>query len=267
MTVIQARIDLASADLPSPSFPLSLSHLYLDYYFLPFFYIIFTFSSPSASFKSSLRVSLSYCNHIHIPDDPFHKCFAMILAYDPINHIYHPGNILYVLTYHSTVWHENLRSLATSNEAAPSKHPPNLSKHKHVSVPCPKQRGALDLQGRRPAGARARWSFPALPGSTYLCFRNRAAGAKTLSKTLMESPHGGPLPSSLEKHLKIFVMKRVQRCPSARRGETLAQFSIWSSLSQCGRTCVRFQHNRADDRKGTKGCSHSSGWACMYMTH
>lgn len=52
------------------------------------------------------------------------------------------------------------------------------------------------------------------------------------------------------KHLKIFVMKRVQRCPFSRanKKKTMAPFSIWSSLSQCGRTCVRFQHNTADDK-------------------
>lgn len=48
------------------------------------------------------------------------------------------------------------------------------------------------------------------------------------------------------KHWKIFVMKRVQRCPSF--WGKMAPFPIWSSLSQCGRTCVRFQRNRADDK-------------------
>lgn len=68
------------------------------------------------------------------------------------------------------------------------------------------------------------------------------------------------------KHLKIFVMRRVQRCPSCMLGKT-APCSIWSALSQRGRTCVCFLCNTADDKiafekKNTRmAASRSPGWA------
>lgn len=55
------------------------------------------------------------------------------------------------------------------------------------------------------------------------------------------------LPSSLENIWKSLLWKK-RKDASPGAGWRMAPFSIWSSLSQCGRTCVSFQYNRADDK-------------------
>lgn len=54
------------------------------------------------------------------------------------------------------------------------------------------------------------------------------------------------LPFSLENIWESLFWK--ERKNALHTGGKMAPFSIWNSVSQCGRTCVHFQHYRADDK-------------------
>lgn len=50
---------------------------------------------------------------------------------------------------------------------------------------------------------------------------------------------------------RVYATKRVQKIPvlTCAEGKRMAPFSIWSLLSQCGRTCACLQHKRAEDKR------------------
>lgn len=113
-----------------------------------------------------------------------------------------------------------------------------------MNVPCLKGVGTVTDRNRG-----LQWPLPAGQHlkQPYLCFRNWADSAKTLSKTLMESPHSGCC-HPVWKTFENLCYEESATMPVLTQKGKMAPFPIWCSLSQCGRTCVRFQHNTADDK-------------------
>lgn len=74
---------------------------------------------------------------------------------------------------------------------------------------------------------------PTVPRHYPRCWRSRHTAAAAMQSG---------------KHLNIFVMKRVQRCPSSRWGRDGSAFHLELAQSVCGRVCVHFRHNRAHDK-------------------
>ena len=127
----------------------------------------------------------------------------------------------------------------------------------------------VDSKERKPAGAPAHQARPS--NQPYLCFRKWTERAKTLPKMLMESPRCGCCHPVWKTFENLCYEKERRDARRGAEGGKMAPSSIWSRPSWRGRTCVRLQHNTADDKiayeKRQMAAVTLSGWACERMTY